>query len=132
VPLVSLAGYGTALVLPVLEVLLVTRIAESALDYSLSTTVRNALWLVTSREAKYKGKQVVDTFVWRAGDVLSAACVWIGAQVAAGPRAFIVLNVALACAWVAIALFAARAYLSRSPSLARARADRRGSDGLAA
>jgi len=121
VPLVSLTGYGTALVMPVLGVLYVTRIAESALDYSLSNTVRQALWLVTSREAKYKGKQVVDTFVWRAGDVLSATFVWIGAQLAAGPRAFIMLNVACSAAWVAIALFAGRAYLRRARELATAR-----------
>ena len=35
---------------------------ESSLDYSLSNTTRQALWLVTSRGAKYKAKQVIDAF----------------------------------------------------------------------
>ena len=57
------------------------RVAESTLDYSLSNTTRQALWLVTSPEAKYKAKQVIDTFVMRAGDSLSAA-----ARLGGGPH----------------------------------------------
>jgi AAA family ATP:ADP antiporter len=116
VPIASLTGYGAALVVPALGVILVTRVAESTLDYSLSNTVRQALWLVTSREAKYKGKQVVDTFVWRAGDVASAGLVWLGARVAAPPRAFLALNVVFAAIWVMIAFFAGRAYSLRLPA----------------
>jgi ATP:ADP antiporter, AAA family len=48
---------------------------------------------VTSREAKYKAKQVVDSFVWRAGDTVSAAVVWAGSHYAMGPRGFISVNV---------------------------------------
>ena len=68
VPLASVAGYGASLAAPLIGVLMVARIAESTLDYSLSNTTRQALWLVTSPEAKYKAKQVIDTFVMRAGD----------------------------------------------------------------
>jgi ATP:ADP antiporter, AAA family len=35
-------------------------------------TVRQALYLLTSREAKYKAKAAIDTFVVRAGDMLQA------------------------------------------------------------
>jgi hypothetical protein len=31
-------------------------------------TVRQALFLPTTREHKYKAKQAIDTFFWRAGD----------------------------------------------------------------
>lgn len=114
VPLASLGGYGAAFVAPVVDVLLVTRVAESTLDYSLSNTVRQALWLVTPREAKYKAKQVVDTFVWRAGDTVSAAFVWLGVHLGASPREFIAVNIVAAAAWVAIALLAGRAYVTRA------------------
>jgi AAA family ATP:ADP antiporter len=87
VPIASVAGYGAALVAPLIGVLMVARIAESTLDYSLSNTTRQALWLVTSPEAKYKAKQVVDTFVMRAGDSMSAGLVWIGARTAMSSRA---------------------------------------------
>jgi AAA family ATP:ADP antiporter len=114
VPLVSLGGYATALVLPLLGVLFVTRVTESTLDYSLSNTVRQALWLVTPRNAKYKAKQVVDTFVWRAGDTVSAAFVWLGARFAASPRDFIAVNVVASAVWVAVAVLAGRAYARRA------------------
>jgi AAA family ATP:ADP antiporter len=113
VPLVSLSGYGATLLFPVIGVLFATRVAESTLDYSLSNTARQALWLVTSREAKYKAKQVVDSFVWRAGDTLSAAVVWTGSHYAMGPRGFLSVNVLASVAWVTVALAAGREYARR-------------------
>lgn len=112
-PLASLAGYGTALFAPLIGVMFVTRVTESTLDYSLSNTVRQALWLVTSREAKYKAKQVVDAFVWRAGDTLSAAVVWTGTHLGLGLRAFIAVNVVAALVWVTIAGLTGREYARR-------------------
>ena len=44
-------------------------------------TTRQALWLPTSREAKYRAKQAVDSFFVRMGDVVQAGLVH---QVAAG------------------------------------------------
>ena len=114
VPLASVAGYGAALVAPLIGVLTVARVAESTLDYSLSNTTRQALWLVTSPEAKYKAKQVVDTFVMRAGDSMSAGLVWIGTRTAMGPRDYIGINVALTLAWLALAVLLGRMYLRRS------------------
>jgi ATP:ADP antiporter, AAA family len=117
VPMVSLAGYGASLVAPVIGVLFATRVAESTLDYSLSQTVRQALWLVTSREAKYKAKQVVDSFVWRAGDTLSAGVVWTGTHFEMGLRRFIAFNVFVAIVWVSIAFLLGREYARRRPSV---------------
>jgi len=114
VPLSSLAGYGAALAAPLIGVLFVGRIAESTLDYSLSNTTRQALWLPTSREAKYKAKQVIDTFVMRAGDSLSAGLVWFGTRAALSPRDFLAINVALSLAWVGVALVLGREYARRS------------------
>jgi len=116
VPLASVAGYGTALVAPLIGVLFVSRVAESTLDYSLSNTTRQALWLVTSPDAKYKAKQVIDTFVMRAGDSLSAALVWFGTRAAMGARGFLAVNVALSVAWAAMAVLLGREYARRSRS----------------
>jgi ATP:ADP antiporter, AAA family len=123
VPLASLSGYGAALAVPSLGVLFVTRVTESTLDYSLSSTARQALWLVTSREAKYKAKQVVDAVAWRAGDMLSAGAVWVGSLVSAGPRAFIAVNVVCAAGWAAIAYLAGRAYERRARPIDAAKRD---------
>jgi AAA family ATP:ADP antiporter len=114
VPLASLAGYGAALAAPLIGVLMVTRIAESTLDYTLSNTTRQALWLVTSPEAKYKAKQVIDTFVMRAGDSLSAVVVWIGARTAMTTRDFLAINLVLTLAWVGLAVLLGRRYAGRA------------------
>ncbi len=118
VPLVSLIGYATTFAIPLIGILFATRVAENSLDYSLSNTVRQALWLVTSRDAKYKAKQVVDSFVWRAGDSLSAALVWTGSHFALGLSWFIAANVCVAVLWVTVAALAGREYSRRRPAAA--------------
>jgi len=118
VPLVSLTGYGATLVAPLIGILFATRVAENALDYSLSNTVRQALWLVTSREAKYKAKQVIDSFVWRAGDSLSAAVVWTGTHFGMGLRGFIAVNVITAVVWVTFGALTGWEYARRRAAAA--------------
>ena len=70
--------------------------AENATDYSLQNTVRNVLFLPTTREEKYKAKQAIDTFFVRAGDVLSARC-WSTSGInvfALSTRQFALVNMA--------------------------------------
>jgi AAA family ATP:ADP antiporter len=50
---------------------------ENATDYSLMNTTKHSLFLITSREEKYKAKAAVDTFFHRSGDVLSAILVFV-------------------------------------------------------
>ena len=121
VPLASLAGYGAAFSAPLLGVLFVGRVVESTLDYSLSNTTRQALWLVTSPDAKYKAKQVIDTFVVRAGDSLSAALVWFGSRAAMGARWFLAINVVLSVLWASTAFVLGRLYAQRSAQQTRGR-----------
>jgi AAA family ATP:ADP antiporter len=109
-PIVSVVGYGGTFIVPILSVLFCARVGESSLDYSLSNTTRQALWLVTARNVKYKAKQVVDTFVVRAGDAMSAGLVWLGVHTAMQPRTFIGVNLALSALWLVIAIFLGRAY----------------------
>ena len=90
---VALGGYTLLAVAPVLAMIRGVKIAENATDYSIQNTTRQALFLPTSREAKYKAKQVVDAFFWRAGDVLSAVLVFLGSQVLAlAPRNFAIYS----------------------------------------
>jgi AAA family ATP:ADP antiporter len=103
VPLASIGGYGTAFVMPLLTVLFIGRVVESSLDYSLSNTAQQTLWLPTSREAKYKAKQVIDAFCRRGGDAISAGVVWVGVHWALGTRGFLAVNVGVTLAWIAFA-----------------------------
>jgi AAA family ATP:ADP antiporter len=76
-PVLSLGGYGLIAMVPIMSAIRGVKLAENSTDYSLENTVRHSLFLPTSREAKYKGKQVVDSFFWRAGDMFSALGVFL-------------------------------------------------------
>ena len=88
---------------------------------------------MTSADAKYKAKQVIDTFVMRAGDSLSAVLVWIGARTAMSTRSFIAINAVVAVVWVGLAVLLGGMYTRRStlsaagPGVARGKGE--GGDG---
>lgn len=103
-PVVSLMGYSAMAVMPVLGLIAVCKGAENSIDYSLQNTARQALFLVTSREAKYKAKAVIDTFLVRTGDVLAAATVALGSWLAFSTRQFAIVNVVLVSALLAASI----------------------------
>ena len=105
----SLVGYASIAIAPILTVVFVVKVAENSLDYSLQNTARQTLWLVTSRAAKYKAKLIIDTFFVRTGDVLSAGVVLLGARaLSLGVRQLAPLNALFVCGWLAMAMFVAR------------------------
>jgi AAA family ATP:ADP antiporter len=112
-PAVSLFSYGMMAIAPVLSLIFVAKIAENSLDYSLNNTSRQALWLVTSRDAKYKVKQIIDTFLQRAGDVASAGVVAVGTVIGLGTKGFALVNVVLVLGWIGTLMLVAREYKKR-------------------
>ena len=121
-PLVSLASYSTLAIAPVLSIVFAAKVAENSLDYSLQNTARQALWLVTTRDAKYKAKQVIDTFLQRAGDVMSAALVGVGTLLSLGVKGFAAANVGLVLAWFGVLIYLTREHKKRSHEHAAAAA----------
>jgi AAA family ATP:ADP antiporter len=80
------------------------KITENATDYSLQNTLRRALFLPTSREAKYKALNAVETFFWRAGDMLSGVATFlIVATLGLDVRAYAVVNIVIVVVWIVIA-----------------------------
>ena len=106
-PVIALGGYAAVALLPLVGVVKFVKILENSTDYSIQNTTRNALFLPTSREAKYKAKQAIDSFFWRAGDLLQAGVVFAGTWLALSLRQFALLNVvfALAFLFVVVLLF---------------------------
>jgi len=103
-PLVSLCSYGLFAAAPILALIRLAKILENSIDYSLQGTVRRALFLPTSREAKYKALQAVETFFWRAGDMLSGLAVFLGPRLLRmGTRSFAGVNLGLVAAWLLLA-----------------------------
>jgi AAA family ATP:ADP antiporter len=101
IPLIDAMGVAAT---PLLALLFVGKIAENATDYSLNNTLRNMLWLPTTREMKYKAKQAIDTFFVRLGDVTSALFVYAVAGAAGlGVRGLAVASVAACGLWFLVA-----------------------------
>jgi len=114
-PLVALGSYTVAALIPSLAIVRWVKTAENSVDYSLMNTVRHMLFLPTTREEKFKAKQVIDSFVVRAGDVLSAATVWLGTTVLTlGVSQFAWINVALVLVWLALAVGIGREFRRRT------------------
>jgi len=93
-------SYSLLGLVPILSIVRWAKTLENATDYSLQNTVRQALFLPTSREAKYKAKAAIDTFFMRSGDVLQAGIVRLGASVQLGLTGFAWVNVGLTLAWL--------------------------------
>jgi AAA family ATP:ADP antiporter len=103
-PALAFLDSGAIILLPLLSVVKVGKVAESATDYSLNNTLRNMLWLPTTRQAKYVAKQTVDTFFVRMGDVASAVLVFSGVGLLGfGIRAFALFNLILTLTWIWLA-----------------------------
>jgi AAA family ATP:ADP antiporter len=114
-PILALTGYAVLAFVPILSLVRTVKIAENATDYSVQNTVRNVLFLLTSRDQKYKAKQAIDSFFVRAGDVLSAALVYIGTTwLALGPTGFARVNLVLAVVWLVLAVAIGREYGRKS------------------
>ena len=110
-PAVALIGYSGMAFFPLLSFIRTAKLAENSIDYSLQNTTRNALYLPTTREAKYKAKQANDAFFVRFGDVLSAGLVFAGTQwLSFGPREFAYVNVALIVLWLILAVAIGRLF----------------------
>ena len=108
-PAVALIGYTGMAFLPFLSFIRTAKLAENSIDYSLQNTTKNALYLPTSRQAKYKAKQANDAFFHRFGDVLSAGLVFAGTNwLGFGSRQFALVNVALVAGWLALAVVLGR------------------------
>jgi len=110
-PIVALIGYTAMAFVPLLAFIRGAKLAENSLDYSLQNTTKNALYLPTSREAKYKAKQANDTLFVRFGDVLSAGLVFAGTTwMNFAPREFALVNVGLILVWLVLAVAIGRLF----------------------
>jgi len=103
-PAIAALGYTAIALIPMLAIVQWTKIFENGTDYSIQNTTRHALFLPTSREAKYNAKQAIDAFFVRAGDLLQALVVFVGVQLALSIRGFALVNVVLVAVWIALAV----------------------------
>jgi AAA family ATP:ADP antiporter len=112
-PALSVLAYVIIGFVPILSLVLASKVAEKSVDYSLNNTVRNMLFLPCTREEKYSAKQVIDSLFVRLGDVSSAALVFVGTTAASlTANGFGRVNIAIALAGLATAIVVGRGYMS--------------------
>jgi ATP:ADP antiporter, AAA family len=110
-PLIALGAYTTIALGAGIALIRWMKTAENATDYSVMNTARAMLWLPTSREEKYKGKQTVDTFIVRTGDLLSAGIVFAGVNyLHLESTGFALVNVVATLIWIGAAILLIREY----------------------
>ncbi|HEU4729621.1 MAG TPA: Npt1/Npt2 family nucleotide transporter [Kofleriaceae bacterium] len=122
-PLVVIAGWAGVFAFVSVAMVRIEKTVENSLDYSLHNTLRHALFLPTSRDAKYKAKAAIDTFFFRMGDVVAGlGVVFLFAHVLGlGERAFAAFNIVLASCWLALAVGAGRLHDRLAAERERAR-----------
>jgi AAA family ATP:ADP antiporter len=121
-PLIALGSYTLLAFAPILGFIRFAKIAENSTDYSVQNTVRHALFLNTSREAKYKAQSAIESFFWRMGDAFSALLVFAGTALAFHTSSFAVVNIVLVFVWLGVAWAIVRLRQRRSRREAEIRA----------
>jgi AAA family ATP:ADP antiporter len=116
-PVIAFGGYAAIGLIGGLTVLRFAKTAENSTDYSLQNTVKQALFLSTSREAKYKAKAAIDTFFVRFGDTASAGLIWVGLHlVLLEARDFAFMCVGLVVIWLLLNVGIAREHKKLVPN----------------
>ncbi len=115
-PVIAFGTYGLIAAAGGLAITRVAKIAENSTNYSLMNTVRQALFLPTSRAAKYKAKAAIDTFFVRFGDTVAAVLIGLALHTfGMSITGLSIANLVLVGVWIAVSIGIAR----RHATLAR-------------
>jgi AAA family ATP:ADP antiporter len=72
-PVLMTAGYAAFALAPTFAVFVGVMMVRRIGEYGITRPCRDMLWTIVPREQKYKAKSLVDTFVYRGGDAISAS-----------------------------------------------------------
>jgi len=71
-PVITVIGFGSLAVAPIMPVLVIFEMIRRAGNYALTRPARETLYTVVPLDQKYKAKSFIDTFVYRGGDMIGA------------------------------------------------------------
>ena len=109
IPAMTVVGLLWIAFVPYLWVVIVLQCARRAGDYAVTRPGREMLYTIVSRDKRFQAKNVIDTVVYRAGDVLAAWC-FTGLTQGIGAN---LSMIAVVGALIALLWFAAGIYLGR-------------------
>jgi ATP:ADP antiporter, AAA family len=113
-PVIMVVAFFAAILSPVLIVLASIQITRRVAEYAVAKPTREMLFTVVDQESKYKAKNVIDTVVYRFGDVSSA---WVSSFILPfGVTGLAVFGAAVCFIWFPIAYVLGKRYESVSGS----------------
>ena len=108
-PITTLLGFVGLALVGSLAALIVFESAFRAVQRAIMRPARETLFTVVTPDEKYKAKAVIDTFVYRVGDVAGAQLEGALGRLGMGLAAVASVAVPLAIVWTALALWLGRA-----------------------
>jgi AAA family ATP:ADP antiporter len=107
-PVIMVVAFLAVAFFPVLLVLGSIQVTRRFAEYAIAKPSRDMLYTVVDQQAKYKAKNVIETVVYRFGDLTSA---WLSAAVLPfGIAGLAVLGMVISAAWFPIAWILGRRY----------------------
>jgi AAA family ATP:ADP antiporter len=107
-PLFCVLGFAAVGLAPTLMTIAVFQVLRRSGNYAVARPCREMLYTVIPRDAKYKAKNFIDTFVYRVGDQVGA---WSYAALGAlglGAAAISMVAAPLAAVWLGVGLWLGR------------------------
>jgi len=109
-PVIMVLAFLAVALSPVLLVLGSIQVARRVAEYAIAKPSRDMLYTVVDQQSKYKAKNVIETVVYRFGDLTSS---WLSTAVLPfGVAGLAVLGMVIAAAWFPIAWMLGKRYES--------------------
>jgi len=107
-PLVCILGFAVLGIAPTLILVAAFQVLRRSSNYAIARPCREMLYTVVPRDAKYKAKNFIDTFVYRAGDQVGAWSYALMGAVGLGAAATGIVTVPLSAVWLGVGLWLGR------------------------
>jgi ATP:ADP antiporter, AAA family len=121
-PIITLAGFAALAASPTIGVLLAVQVIRRGVHYALDRPARAVLFTVLNADEKYKSKSLIDTFVYRTGDMGGAWVYGLGPGVLAlSASGIAVVLVPVSLVWIGLAVMLGRGHSVKSRAWHEAR-----------
>ena len=113
-PIANALGFIGLLVFGSFAALILLEAVNKSVQRGLTRPARESLFTVVSREEKYKAKAFIDTFVYRAGDVVGAQVEGVLGRLGLALGGLVSVVLPLALVWALLGIWLGRAQQRRS------------------
>lgn len=112
-PVVTIGGFIALALAPAYATLVVVQSLHRTSRYAFARPARETLFTVVPRDEKYKAKAVIDTFVYRGGDVIGMSGNAALSAIVAGLVGMLFVVAPLAAVWLGVAVYLGASHAKR-------------------